>query len=660
MSDTPWSAPADDGSSVGGSTWTPPDPSSSRQRRSSPRGRTVLAVAIAGTAVVLGVGGVLAARFLQGSSDELSAHVPASAVLYGHVNLNPSAGNKLGIKGLVDRVNAAAGEPLVSLDTAAAQADVSGVNFAEDVDPWLGDQAAMYATSVAQPEAAAPGLGGESFAALAAVDDADAAADFIESQGPAGPYDAGEGRQGWTISMGSEGEEGVVAVLEDDRLLVGNEDAVRAGLDVEQPLADDQRYTATVEELPNRIVTLWVDVPYLTSLGLAEGGASNSEAVVGPTAVGLGLSDDAIDLTGVALPVDGEQARAEPVAEADLAALPANGLLYGKVPDSGARLLQAAGVVDGSGGAAQEVDRVLSENAGTSLEEISSWLGDLVFMVAYTPQEATGNALVDVVAAVSDEEAATQLLDAGGAQVPADQSIEVASGRIAAGDATVEVRDSAMRLRAGTAAEGTLAENDAYRAAVDGLSGEPVVYLDMRGAVEGAVSLFGPLEDGTEGATVARVASAFDSFVATVEDDSEVVRTNVRVSYASELQPLALPGGGGAPPDIDLGQLGQLDSLVEGSDDQLAQPGAPSESPGPSESPFTDPSESATSASDQPSAFGDDPALDELYTACEGGDEGACDDLYLESPFGSDYEAFGSSCGGRAEGTTEFCDEENR
>jgi hypothetical protein len=44
--------------------------------------------------------------------------------------------------------------------------------------------------------------------------------------------------------------------------------------------------------------------------------------------------------------------------------------------------------------------------------------------------------------------------------------------------------------------------------------------------------------------------------------------------------------------------------------------------------------------------YGDDPALDALWDACEEGDDTACDDLYW-STFGV-YEAFAQTCGGRA------------
>ncbi len=50
---------------------------------------------------------------------------------------------------------------------------------------------------------------------------------------------------------------------------------------------------------------------------------------------------------------------------------------------------------------------------------------------------------------------------------------------------------------------------------------------------------------------------------------------------------------------------------------------------------------------DGPQGYGDDAELDALYDACAAGDGQACDDLYYQSPFGSEYEDFGNTCGGR-------------
>ncbi len=47
---------------------------------------------------------------------------------------------------------------------------------------------------------------------------------------------------------------------------------------------------------------------------------------------------------------------------------------------------------------------------------------------------------------------------------------------------------------------------------------------------------------------------------------------------------------------------------------------------------------------DGPYFYGDDPYLDGLWDACEAGDAAACDQLYWESPEGSDYEWYGGTC----------------
>ncbi len=51
-------------------------------------------------------------------------------------------------------------------------------------------------------------------------------------------------------------------------------------------------------------------------------------------------------------------------------------------------------------------------------------------------------------------------------------------------------------------------------------------------------------------------------------------------------------------------------------------------------------------------AYGDDPELDDLWDSCEDGDLAACDELWLTSPFDSEYERFGATCGDRNEEET--------
>jgi hypothetical protein len=54
----------------------------------------------------------------------------------------------------------------------------------------------------------------------------------------------------------------------------------------------------------------------------------------------------------------------------------------------------------------------------------------------------------------------------------------------------------------------------------------------------------------------------------------------------------------------------------------------------------------------EPFDYGDDPELDALWDACDGGDLAACDELFFVTPVGSVYEEFGATCGGRTGGET--------
>lgn len=51
-----------------------------------------------------------------------------------------------------------------------------------------------------------------------------------------------------------------------------------------------------------------------------------------------------------------------------------------------------------------------------------------------------------------------------------------------------------------------------------------------------------------------------------------------------------------------------------------------------------------------PWTYGDDPGLDSLWDGCNGENFDACRELFEASPIGSEYEAWGGSCGGRVEG----------
>ena len=52
----------------------------------------------------------------------------------------------------------------------------------------------------------------------------------------------------------------------------------------------------------------------------------------------------------------------------------------------------------------------------------------------------------------------------------------------------------------------------------------------------------------------------------------------------------------------------------------------------------------------------DDATLQAWYDDCAAGDMTACDDLFFQSPYDSEFERFGSTCGGRSDPTDGNCD----
>jgi hypothetical protein len=67
------------------------------------------------------------------------------------------------------------------------------------------------------------------------------------------------------------------------------------------------------------------------------------------------------------------------------------------------------------------------------------------------------------------------------------------------------------------------------------------------------------------------------------------------------------------------------------------------------ESTFTGSTDSGDGESTGDGTYGSDPELDALYDDCKDGDYQACDDLYNQSPSGSEYEDFADTCGDRNE-----------
>ncbi len=146
----------------------------------APKARTkpaILAAVAVGAVAVLGGGGVFAYQKLAASGAQPDSVIPASAIVYTRVDLDPSAGQKIAAMRLLSKIPAVKDVQSGSADIREAiwtkiaeqDKDLKSVNFANDIKPWLGNRAAFAVLSPTDTKKQPPAL-----FALAVTDEAKA------------------------------------------------------------------------------------------------------------------------------------------------------------------------------------------------------------------------------------------------------------------------------------------------------------------------------------------------------------------------------------------------------------------------------------------------------------------------------------------------------
>jgi len=254
--------------------------------------------------------GLTAAAFVAGylflfsaSTDRAAALAPANSAFYLNVYLQPSTGQQMNLSGLIGRLPGFADD--ASLDEKVDQVVQnllagSGIDYREQVKPWLGNQVAI-----------AGWPGGEGLAEpvpvlIADVKDPEAArasvADLVTDGGAS--FSARTYR-GIDLQVSDEATYAFV----DDMLVVGTvPDAVEAVVDVSEgggdSLADRDDFASTMDALePDHLAAVFLD---LAALGEATGTEEQLSSVTTAGAV-LVAEADGLRLSGSA-PFDTESA----------------------------------------------------------------------------------------------------------------------------------------------------------------------------------------------------------------------------------------------------------------------------------------------------------------------------------------------------------------
>jgi hypothetical protein len=169
--------------------------------------------------------------------------VPAGALMYGEATLAPEGDQKQAIDSILAKFpgGGQAGDKLKELIEKGLRQSDAPISFKDDVEPWLGDEAAFFASSVdssGEPSAAV---------ALVATDDEDKALETLEKSAEGKVTRKNYKDVEYLTDESNDAEAGAVL---DGFLVLGTEAGVKAVIDTSKggkKLSDDENYKNALE-----------------------------------------------------------------------------------------------------------------------------------------------------------------------------------------------------------------------------------------------------------------------------------------------------------------------------------------------------------------------------------------------------------------------------
>jgi hypothetical protein len=228
--------------------------------------------------------------------DDAIALVPADALAYAHLDVDPDSEQFKAASGIAARV------PLLSRLAAAGTARLAGVefDFQRQVEPWAGGEIALAALPA--------GRNGQRVLMIESADD-DAADAFAAEL--LGPKQSAESVAGTEVSLGPGG---TAWALDDGFLLVGARTGVRAMLERDDSSLTDSAGAAVLDELPeHRVAYAYVSPDGARALLSSDGGGGVLDPFVDATATAGAAASLSADADGLELAIrsDLDPARAE-------------------------------------------------------------------------------------------------------------------------------------------------------------------------------------------------------------------------------------------------------------------------------------------------------------------------------------------------------------
>ncbi len=193
--------------------------------------------------------------------------VPAGSVMYGEATLKPEGDQKEAIDAILSKFpgGGQAGDKLKDLIEKGLRESDAPVSFKEDIEPWLGDEAAFFVTNLT------PNSDAQSAAGLIATDDEDKARAALEK--------SAEGKltkKNYKDVEYLSDESGEVGAVFDGYLVLGTEAGVKAAIDTSEggkKLSEDESYKNALDDAADdRLGFFYMNSPELLR-SLQESGA---------------------------------------------------------------------------------------------------------------------------------------------------------------------------------------------------------------------------------------------------------------------------------------------------------------------------------------------------------------------------------------------------
>ena len=330
-----------------------------------------------------------------GGSSAAAEAVPAGALMYGEVTLNPEGDQRRALDSIASKFpgEGGAGERIRALIEKGLDESDAPVSFSKDIEPWLGDEAAFFLSSLRED-------GEGEGAALVATDDEEAAIEAVKKVAA---------KSGEKYRSANYKDHEYLAI---DKAAVGTVDgwlvfgtpagfkAVVDTADGDENLQDDEEYQNALEGAADDRLGLF----YLNSPGLFEQlQKSEAGAALGqfrdlfndPYVATVDADDNALTVEGAvpaslgkAMPIFGEGS--------DVAGqLPADSWLAIGQPDLGGTLNAYVDLFAGALGGRENLDEQFRASTGLDLQDdVLSWMGDFGIFVRGTSVAELDGALV--------------------------------------------------------------------------------------------------------------------------------------------------------------------------------------------------------------------------------------------------------------------------